>query len=315
MTQPITTITDESITARLENLPTSPVGVRSYHAANHDPLHFLAVKRNGSLSEIADPGIRMVGGMEVEVDTQRVKRSRLPRFSETRRFDRMYKEYAEFLARYVRDIMGGKGLRDVEHDGSVKGFEIITEPATLAAACYGLPWDELCKFLDYAGCRAHDGEQTGIHVHISRASLGMDENARDMCIAKILVLMDRFENQLTKFARREWATEYYCQKNSFIARGEKSSKKMVKKFKDTEKNVRNRYRALNLTNANTIEFRIFKSTLSPLSIRAIYQLCFTLAEYAKTHTTPEIQEATWSDLVDTCKLPELKEYCTQRGIA
>ena len=212
-------------------------------------------------------------------------------------------------------MMGGKGLRDVERDGSVNGFEIITEPCTLQAACYGLPWDELCKFLDKTGCRAHDGYQTGIHVHISRAALGMTEDAQDMAVAKILVLMDKFERQLTKFARRDWANEYYCKKNGFLARGETSTKKMVKKFKDTEKRQGNRYRALNLTNAATIEFRIFKSTLNPLSIRAIYQLCFTLAEYAKTHTTPEIQEATWSDLVGSCKLPELKQYCEARGIA
>lgn len=293
----ITTITDEAIDARLSSPAVSDVGVLRYHAANGSALHFMGLKRNGNLARIADPGTRMMGGMEVEVDTQRATVG------------------TETLARYVRDIMGGKGLRDVERDGSVNGFEIITEPCTLQAACYGLPWDELCKFLDRTGCRAHDGYQTGIHVHVSRAALGMTEDAQDMAVAKILVLMDKFERQLTKFARRDWANEYYCRKNSFLARGETSTKKMVKKFKDTEKRQGNRYRALNLTNAATIEFRIFKSTLNPLSIRAIYQLCFTLAEYAKTHTTPEIQEATWSDLVGSCKLPELKQYCEARGIA
>ena len=296
-----TTANAAAIAARLESAPRAAVGIRGYHAADDTPVQYLALKRNThDLKPIADPGTRDLYGMEVEVDTQRATREK------------------EEIARYVRDIMANKGLRDVERDGSVRGFEIITEPCTLAAASYGLPWDELCATLDTLGCRAHDGYQTGIHVHVSRAALGMTDDARDMACAKILVLMDKFTAQLIKFARRDWTTEYYCKKyDNFDGRGENSTKKMVKKFKDTAKIVgsRDRYRCLNLTNEHTVEFRIFKSTLDPLSIRAIFQLCSTLVNYAKTHTTPEIQSCTWSDLIDSCKLPELKEYCTRRAIA
>ena len=304
MTNNTNTTTAFDTAAIINRLSTGPLhvrGIRGYHAVDGTPLKFLALKRNGALTEVVDPGIRAFYGMELETDTNRCSMDR------------------DEIARYVRDIMAGKGLRDVERDGSVSGFEIITEPCTLQAACYGLPWDELCATLDHLNVKAHDGENTGIHVHVSRAALGMTDDARDMVCAKILVLMDKFETQLVKFARRDWVHEYYCRKYaSYDATGENSTKKMLKKFKETAKREGQngeRYRCLNLTNSHTVEFRIFKSTLNPLSIRAIFQLCDTMVTYCKTHTTPEVQSCTWSELIGTCKLPELATYCTNRGIA
>lgn len=303
MTTTTNTITFDTaaIINRISNGPQHVRGIRSYHAADGTPLKFTGLKKNGTLTEIADPGIRAFYGMELETDTSACTLER------------------DTIARYVRDIMAGKGLRDVERDGSVSGFEIITEPCTLQAACYGLPWDELCATLDHLNVKAHDGEHAGIHIHVSRAALGMTDDARDMVCAKLLVLMDKFTPQLVKFARRDWTTEYYCHKyNSYNATGENSTKKMLKKFKDTAKREGQngeRYRCLNLTNRNTVEFRIFKSTLNPLSIRAIFQLCDTMVTFCKTHTTPEIQSCTWAELIDSCKLPELSTYCTNRGIA
>ena len=162
--------------------------------------------------------------------------------------------------------------------------------------------------------KSHDGRNCGLHVHVSRAALGMTPEAIDMVCAKILVLMDKFTPELIAFARRDWTTNHYCKKyDGFNGSGENSTKKLLGKFKPC-KDSRDRYHALNLTNSATIEFRIFKGTLNPLTLRATVQLCDTLVQYCKTHTTPEVQTATWSDLVDTCKLPELKEYCRARGI-
>lgn len=289
---------------RISRGPLAARGIRGYHAADNTPLKFLGLKKNGTLTEIADPGIRAFYGMELETDVSAC---------------RGFLDARDTIARYVRDIMANKGLRDAERDGSVSGPEIITEPCTLQAACYGLPWDELCATLDALHVKAHDDERTGIHVHVSRAALGMTDDAIDMCCAKILVLMDKFTPQLIKFARRDWTTEYYCRKYSnFDAVGENSTKKMLKKFKEgAKRDGQNgeRYRCLNLTNRNTVEFRIFKSTLNPLSIRAIFQLCDTMVQFCKTHTTPEIQACTWAELIATCKLPELAEYCTRRAIA
>lgn len=308
MTYNTNTIDMNTIMARVNDRisrgPLAARGIRGYHAADGTPLKFLGLKKNGTLTEIAEPGIRAFYGMELETDVSAC---------------RGFLDARDSVARYVRDIMTGKGLRDVERDGSVSGPEIITEPCTITAACYGLPWDELCATLDALHVKAHDGEHTGIHVHVSRAALGMTPDAIDMVCAKLLVLMDRFQPQLIKFARRNWPEEYYCHKyDSYNATGENSTKKMLKKFKDTAKREGEhgeRYRCLNLTNAHTVEFRIFKSTLNPLSIRAIFQLCDTMVQFCKSHTTPEIQSATWSELIGSCKLPELAEYCTRRAIA
>ena len=135
-----------------------------------------------------------------------------------------------------------------------------------------------------------------------------------MVCAKILVLMDKFTPELIKFARRDWTQNHYCRKfENFNATGENSTKKLMGKFKPCKENG-DRYHALNMTNRATVEFRIFKGTLSPLALRATVQLCDTMVQFCKTHTTPEIQTCTWAELIDACKLPELKEYCLARAI-
>jgi hypothetical protein len=39
-----------------------------------------------------------------------------------------------------------------------------------------------------------------------------------------------------------------------------------------------------------------------------------MVAFCKTHTTPQVQTCTWSDLIATCDRPELAEYCDKRGI-
>ncbi len=277
--------------------PRSTRGIENYHSSHRRETVFRALKRGASvptLKTISDPGNCAFYGVENETDTSAARRDRTT------------------CANFARDILGN--LATCESDCSVSGFEIITQPATLEAFCKGYPIDDLCEAMQALGVKSHDGHNCGLHVHVSRAALGMTPEAIDMVCAKILVLMDKFTPELVAFARRDWTTLHYCKKyTNFNGSGENSTKKLLGKFKPCKESG-DRYHALNLTNPATVEFRIFKGTLNPLALRATVQLCDALVQFCKTHTTPEVQSATWTELVDTCKLPELKEYCRTRGI-
>lgn len=269
------------------------MAIHSYHNSHRTPRTFYKLGRNGRMKAVAAPGAAMFFGVELEVESPRV--------------------YPETLSDEVDALMGN--MATCERDGSLnEGFEIITQPATSDAFVGGFKLEELCSLLDGNGAKSHDTRTCGLHVHVSRAALGHTEQAQDMVCAKILVLMDKFTDQLTKFARRQWENGRWAPKYSnFNAEGEQSTKKLLEKYKPC-KDSGDRYHALNLTNEATIEFRIFRGTLNPLALKATVLLCETLVRYCMEHTTPQVQTCTWIDLIAACPKPELREYCAKRGI-
>lgn len=273
------------------------MSIHSYHNSHRTSRTFYTLKRGAStptLKTVADPGARAFVGVELEIEAGRAERNS--------------------LSDQVDDLMGD--LATCETDGSINyGFEIITQPATVAAFVNGFKLDELTAMLDAAGAKSHDTDSCGLHVHYSRAALGASEQARDMVCAKILVLMDKFTDQLVMFARRNWTCSRWAPKYSgFNANGEQSTKKLLEKYKPC-KDSGDRYHALNLTNTATIEFRIFRGTLNPLALRATVELVEAMVDFCKTHTTPEVQACTWADLIATSTHEDLAKYCTERGIA
>ena len=269
------------------------MAIHSYHTSHRTERTFYKQK-NGQLKTVTNPGSGLFVGVELEVESPR--------------------EDPDMISDFVDELMGNTAT--CEHDGSLtEGFEIITEPATPIAYCDNFKLEELCRLLDSNGCKSHDTRTCGLHVHVSRAALGASEQARDMVCAKLLVLMDKFTDELTKFARRDWVNGRWAPKyRNFNADGEQSTKKLLEKYKPC-KDSGDRYKALNLTNEATIEFRIFKGTLNPLALKATVLLCSMMVLFCKTHTTPQVQACTWEDLIATCVRPELREYCGKRGIA
>ena len=271
--------------------------VHDYHDSHYTERIYHTLGSNGKLKTKSEPGSLGLMGYELEVGTDCSRHSR------------------RWLSDRVDEIMGD--LATCEEDGSlgsVNGFEIITQPATLAAHLSPeFHLDELLAKLDSEGAMSHDTSCCGLHVHYNRGALGHTEQARDMVCAKLLVLMDRFENELKLIARRDYTQNGYCLKfRNFSATGENSTQKLLEKYQPC-KDSRDRYHALNLTNRNTIEFRIFRGTLKPLALKATLELVDTMVNYCKTHTTPQIQTCTWLDIISACKYPELAQYWCERS--
>jgi hypothetical protein len=162
-------------------------------------------------------------------------------------------------------------------DGSLDhGAEIVSHPGTFA---YWMAYDfGLFGLMRADGWRSYDTKTCGMHVHISRASLSKRDIFRLMrFIHKNQELSfqlsrreDRHGEAMTHYAKLDMGTE------ATFAR-------------DVRKGVRDhnmRYRAINLTNPNTVEIRIFRGTINPRGVRRNLALCHALCKFVR-ETTPK----------------------------
>ena len=169
------------------------------------------------------------------------------------------------------------GNRDEErvyckHDGSLDdGFEIVSHPATLVCHMQDFPWEQMMKKAVQLGYSSHKAETCGLHVHISRNAFGENVLEQEASIARLLFFVEKNWNELLKFSRRtnrqleRWAARY-------------GYKDTPKEMMDQAKNHRlGRYTCVNLTNANTIEIRIFRG-----------------CSEGHSNTTPSLPHCSWS---------------------
>lgn len=199
----------------------------------------------------------------------------------------------------------------IKHDGSLKdGMEIVTHPMTLDYHRNEMPWKKIVhKALDL-GYTSHKPGTCGLHVHVNRDSLGDTIQEQENTIARILFLVETFWHELLRFSRRtqeqmnEWASRY----------GRKDDPKEVL---HSAKRSKDRYTCVNLTPAETIEFRMFRGTLKYNTLIATLQMVEHLCDVAFYLGDDEIKSVTWNEFVagvSKDKAPELIQYLKERRL-
>lgn len=189
------------------------------------------------------------------------------------------------------------------HDGSLRnGFEIVSHPQSFN---YILENQDKIKNvfeqLQKWGFKSHDTTTCGLHFHVTRPN--------EDVIDKIWLVMETYKEELIKFSRRTIDTQTHWA--SFLSdRGinDKESKSLY--FIKKSKGNFNRYMALNIENANTIEFRIFKGTLNFNTFMASVELVNNIVTMC-SDVNIKVTDITWSKLTGT---PYAKEYCASRNI-
>jgi hypothetical protein len=216
-----------------------------------------------------------------------------------------------------------------EQDGSLStGYEIITAPFSSAW------WNEnrggfetILTYLKGHKYRSHNTSTCGLHVHVGRCAFQngempqgyelWDEARRENWyidsennIAKLILITERFWDTLVKLSRRkihalnEWAWRYETTNHENIKSIAKSKRGLGK------------YRAINLTNYETIEFRIFRGTLNFLTLCATLDLVDALIATAREETVERIYSARkLSALIGKKRMtPAMTAYFKARGI-
>ena len=197
----------------------------------------------------------------------------------------------------------------IKHDGSLEdGLEIVTHPMTLDYHLTEMPWGNVVAEALRMGYTSHKSCTCGLHVHVNRDAFGDTEAEQDDVIARILFFVENHWNELLRFSRRtrdqmeQWAARY----------GRKDDPKAV--LDSAKLQPYERYKCVNLTNRNTIEFRMFRGTLKLNTLIATLQMVDRICEVALSLSDQEMQGLTWTDFVSGCKTPELVQYLKERRL-
>ena len=197
-----------------------------------------------------------------------------------------------------------------KHDGSLDdGFEIVTHPMTLDFHLHNMPWEQIVEEAKKLGYTSHQAGTCGLHVHVNRNAFGETEVQQDAVIARILYFVEKNWEELLKFSRRtqsqldQWAARY-------------GYKDQPKELLDHAKKSAHagRYTSVNLTNKNTIEFRIFRGTLKYNTLIATLQLLDRICDVALFMSDEELKAMSWTTFVSGCTQPELVQYLKERRL-
>jgi hypothetical protein len=203
----------------------------------------------------------------------------------------------------------------LKEDGSLSddGMEIVTHPATLDYHINQFPWADICHVALSYGYRSHDTDTCGLHIHVSRELFGDNEVEQDLTIAKIMLLIDRwYDTKIVRFARRDlhkmrrWADK----PNANI----QPSDDDIEAVRKSKKHAGDRYRAVNLCNYRTVEFRFFKGTLKRDTIIASIQWVDTIINYCKHTPLKDLFDATWDEIFGSTGHAELTAYLKRRNL-
>lgn len=214
-------------------------------------------------------------------------------------------------AREVMEIANSNGLENLycKHDGSLDdGFEMVTHPMTLDYHRKEMPWKKILHCAVDMGYTSHQAGTCGLHVHVNRDAFGDTERAQDAVIARILFFFEKNWEELLKFSRRtqhqldHWAARY----------GYKDHPKEL--LDHAKKGHAGRYTSVNLTNADTIEFRIFRGTLKYNTLIVTLQLLDRICDVALFLSDDEIKAMSWTTFVSGCTAPELVQYLKERRL-
>lgn len=183
------------------------------------------------------------------------------------------------------------------HDGTVQ-IEFDTMPCSLEFHKNKMNYREMFEYLDKEGYKGHDCKTAGLHIHANRSYLGKSRISQELVISKILYILEKFNDEICVIARRD--NEY----SEFVGskKEENSLVELYGKYKDHGKRA-----ALNLQHKDTIEFRMFKSTLKYETFILTLEFVKDIIDYAKSVDIEEIELAKWSDLMN-CFSTELREY-------
>lgn len=217
-------------------------------------------------------------------------------------------------ARWIQEA-GGDCIY-LKHDGSLSsdGIEIVGHPATLEYHMKSFPWDNIISAARDYGYTSHDAGTCGLHIHASRSLFGSTRTEQDLNIAKIILLIDFWwEQYIVPFSRRNYnqLNDWAKKPNAYILPGDTE---YVATAKAKQSGEGDRYKAVNLKNTHTVEFRFFRGTLRRDTIIASIQFIDTLIKYVSSVQLADLWDKTFNDVFGDTQYAELKDYLQKRKI-
>jgi len=177
--------------------------------------------------------------------------------------------------------IAGTGGQAGEDRGGQYGFEVVSAPAHLDY--HRQKWGTIEETPGFKTLRAWDTKYCGFHVHVSRDALS------NLQIGRILAFVNHPSNAdfIKKIAGRG------PQKYAVI-----NPKRLTDSLIDEVKSDATRRVAVNLTNPNTIEFRMFRGTVRGVHIIRNLEFCDALCDYCYPATRSLREMFDWRQFVE-----------------
>lgn len=208
------------------------------------------------------------------------------------------REEMELIREYGRD----DALFFPKSDGSVAGYELNVHPMTWAWASAEFPWEFVEKVAD-AGSSVRESDN-GIHVHVSRK--GFSGEAHLYRWMKFVYRNQAHAERIAGRSTDQWAgfreSHKSSQKNHALNQMRMRKAEERRRAGDdyyprngyvSDSTSDNRYSAINTTNRDTVEVRIFASTVDPKVFRARVGFVAATVEYTRQLTSRAIIAGGW----------------------
>lgn len=202
----------------------------------------------------------------------------------------------------------------IKTDGSLsEGLEIVTHPMTLQYHISKMPWLDIMNKALNMDYRSHKTDTCGLHIHLNRSYLSEYHDEQDKYISRILYFVEHHWEEMLRFSRRteeqiqRWAKRY----------GLKSTDRPNDVLYNAKSANIGRYAAVNITNYDTIEFRLFRGTLRYNTLIATLQMVDAICDVAISFSDNELAQMSWSQFVSGLrygKYPELITYLKERRL-
>lgn len=197
----------------------------------------------------------------------------------------------------------------MKEDSSLdNGVEIVSYPCSMRYFNEAYPFDKIREIANKYDYVSHNSGNCGLHIHVSRAGLGNTSVEQDLAIAKIMFLFDKFWDNIFKFSRRR--NSRWCYKPDAKINPDDLPAVAIDKAKV---NQYDHCRAVNLQHNNTVEFRVFRGSLNPVTVKASIQFVYLLCKWVMSHSLLECQNVTWDELVAS-DYEELNAYLEHKNL-
>lgn len=222
-------------------------------------------------------------------------------------------KYRSELVRYCYRALGD--VVYLKHDGSLEnGVEIVAHPQDLGTFREWAELDAVLRQLAEWGCRAWNNHRCGLHVHLTRSAFLSSRHQ----FAFALFFYRNASAIRSLSGRRDYELDRWASLSAHQGTGGDSVPRLIDKVR-RQAYIGDRYTAVNLTNEDTIEIRVFRGSLNPTTVRGAVELCSAVFDFTAELSSADVRDGflSWDSFrmfADSVRYPNLAAVCARRGV-
>lgn len=226
--------------------------------------------------------------------------------------ERMGEESRADLVRFVSGALGPVAY--VKHDGSLEeGLEVVTHPMTPDYFAQCADFDRAMRGLADRGARSWGSHRCGFHVHLTRSAF---VSRAHLFAFSLFWYRNRMVVQKIS-GRSDYQLDRWASLSAHQGTQEWGHPRLIDKV--NRRGGQTRYAAVNLSNADTVEVRVFRATLRPERLRGYVEFVVAVFDYTSALTSHDIRAGflgwdRFTHYLDHVQFPHVAGLLAARGV-